>query len=272
MEKQIKNLEEQLQSQQKLAQLGMLTAGIAHEVQNPLNFVMNFAKMSKKLAADIADILSDYKESIDTEDWADIEDMLDDLNANMEKIGEHGQRATDIIQGILLQSRGKEGVKMPTDLCRITHEYVWLSYHAMRANTQGFNVSIVEEMPQEGIAIEVIPQDYTRAVLNLMNNACYAVWEKQQSAGADYKPTITVGITLREGKACVSIADNGTGMSEEVKRRLYDNFFSTKPQGKGTGLGMAITRDIVEVRHGGTLSFDSTAGEGTTFTMTLPLK
>lgn len=267
MEERIKHLEEQLQRQEKLAQLGMLTAGIAHEVQNPLNFVMNFAKMSSKLTADLMDILGDYKDQLDADDWADVEDILADLTTNMDKISEHGQRATDIIQGILLQSRGKEGVKIPSDIARLTHEYVWLSYHAMRANTNGFNVTIVENMPSSPLQAEVIPQDFTRAILNLMNNACYAVWTKQQTAPADYVPTITVTLSLEGPHFRLTIADNGEGMTAEVQQHLYENFFSTKPQGKGTGLGMAITRDIVEQRHGGSLSFQSTLGEGTTFTI-----
>ena len=269
----IKLLEEQLQRQDKLAQLGMLTAGIAHEVQNPLNFVMNFAKMSKKLADDIRDILGDYADLLDPDDKADLEDILGDLTSNMDKIAEHGQRATDIIQGILLQSRGKEGVKIPTDLQRVTHEYVWLAFHAMRAGTQGFNVSIVEDMPAQSITANIIPQDYTRAILNLMNNACYAVWERQQQGIKDYAPAITVTVGVEgTGKVRVTIADNGVGMTDEVKEHLYENFFSTKPQGKGTGLGMAITREIIEERHGGTLTFTSAPGEGTTFTILIPLK
>lgn len=265
MEERIKHLQDQLQRQEKLAQLGMLAAGIAHEVQNPLNFVMNFAKMSRKLAADLSDILQDYKDGMDDEDWADVEDILADLSTNMDKIGEHGQRATDIIQGVLMQSRGKEGVKIPSDLGRLTHEYVWLAYHAMRANTPGFNVTIVENLPSESLMLEVIPQDFTRAILNLMNNACYAVWAKQQTATADYAPTITVSLSRQEAHIRLTIADNGEGMTAEVQQHLFENFFSTKPQGKGTGLGMAITRDIIEQRHGGTLSFQSSPGEGTTF-------
>lgn len=272
MEEQIKNLEEQLLRQQKLAQLGTLTAGIAHEVQNPLNFVMNFAKMSKKLVTDMADILGDYADKIDPDDWADVQDMMADLTSNMDKVAEHGQRATDIIQGILLQSRGKDGLKMPTDMVRLTHEYVWLSYHAMRANTQGFNVNIQEDYPETPVTAMVIPQDYSRALLNLMNNACYAVWAKQQTAPADYSPTITITMHVTPNDVTILVTDNGEGMTPEVQARLYENFFTTKPQGKGTGLGMAITRDIVETRHGGSLSFQSAPGEGTTFTLRLPLR
>lgn len=272
MEERIKHLQDQLQRQEKLAQLGMLAAGIAHEVQNPLNFVMNFAKMSKKLASDLINILNDYKDQIDANDWADVEDILADLSANMDKVGQHGQRATDIIQGVLMQSRGKEGVRVPSDLVRLTHEYVWLAYHAMRAGTQGFNVSIVENLPSEPLIMEVIPQDFTRAILNLMNNACYAVWAKQQTASADYAPTITISLAKEDAHIRLTITDNGEGMTAEVQQHLYENFFTTKPQGKGTGLGMAITRDIIEQRHAGHLSFQSTPGEGTTFCIELNVR
>jgi signal transduction histidine kinase len=151
-------------------------------------------------------------------------------------------------------------------------EYVWLSYHAMRANTKNFNINIHEEY-QDGIPmLMVIPQDLSRAVLNVMNNACYALWNKTQTAGEDYSPEVTISVKTEGTDLIISIADNGEGMSEEVKKRLYENFFTTKPVGQGTGLGMGITRDIVENKHGGKISFESTEGEGTVFTFTIPIR
>ena len=272
MENQIENLKHQLKQQEKLASLGMLSAGIAHEIQNPLNFVINFSKMSDKLLRDLTEIIEDNEDKLPEDDREEVEDIVADLKENMCKIVEHGERAISIIQGILLVSRGKENEFLPSDVNHIVKEYVWLSYHAMRANDKSFNISIHEDYQQGMPKLMVIPQDLSRAVLNLMNNACYAVRMRAENEGDDYSPTISVKTSLADGMLTITIADNGEGMSDEVKQRLYENFFTTKPVGKGTGLGMAIVRDIVEQKHGGKLTFDSTLGNGTTFTITIPEK
>ena len=162
MEQQIEQLKQQLSSQEKLASLGLLSAGIAHEIQNPLNFVINFSKMSGKLLEDLEEIVGDFEDKIPEEDREDLSDIMADLKENLSKISEHGERAISIIRGILLVSRGKENEFIPSDVCKITKEYVWLSYHAMRANYKGFNVAIHEQY-QEGMPlIKVIPQDLSR--------------------------------------------------------------------------------------------------------------
>jgi signal transduction histidine kinase len=274
----IEQLKQQLQKQEKLASLGMLSAGIAHEIQNPLNFVINFSKMSNKLLDDLNDIVEDNAERLPETDREDLNDIVADLKENMSQIVENGERAVSIIQGILLVSRGKENEFVPSDVCHLVKEYIRLSYHAMRANHQGFNVTLHEQYQEDLPLMMVIPQDLSRAVLNVMNNACYAVWNKAQTAGDDYKPTIdiTVSSSSTPPASCpsltISIADNGEGMNDEVKQRLFENFFTTKPIGQGTGLGMSITRDIIENKHGGKVSFTSTEGEGTTFTFTIPIK
>jgi signal transduction histidine kinase len=271
MEKQIDTLQQQLKQQEKLASLGLLSAGIAHEIQNPLNFVINFSKMSDKLLKDLTEIIEDNEESLPADDRKEVEDIVADLKENMEKIIGHGERAISIIQGILLVSRGKENEFIPSDIAHIVKEYVWLSYHAMRANYKNFNITIHEEY-QEGLPkMMVVPQDISRAVLNLMNNACYTVWKKSQEAGESYTPAISVKVTAADGQLTVSIADNGEGMTEEVKQRLYENFFTTKPAGQGTGLGMSMVKDIVENKHNGTLTFESQEGQGTTFYITIPI-
>ena len=273
MEKQIEILQQQLKQQEKLASLGLLSAGIAHEIQNPLNFVINFSKMSDKLLKDLTEIVEDNEENISADDREEVEDIVADLKENMAKIVEHGERAISIIQGILLVSRGKEGEFIPSDINHIVKEYVWLAYHALRANHKGFNITIHESY-QDGLPqMMVIPQDISRAVLNLMNNACYAVWDRSQKEGEDYVPTIDIKTTLNvEGLLEISIQDNGVGISDEVKEHLYENFFTTKPVGQGTGLGMGITRDIVENRHHGKLTFESEIGKGTCFTIIIPVK
>ena len=268
----IDQLQQKLHKQEKLASLGMLSAGIAHEIQNPLNFVINFSKMSKRLLEDLVDIVDDNADQLPEADREDISDIVADLQENMAQIAENGERAVSIIQGILLVSRGKDNEFVPSDVCKIVKEYIWLSYHAMRANHQGFNVTIHEQY-QEGIPLAmVIPQDLSRAVLNVINNACYAVWRRDQQGQDGYTPEINVSVNMADGNINIVIADNGEGMSAEVQQRLFENFFTTKPIGEGTGLGMGITRDIIEQKHGGKISFSSTEGKGTTFTFTIPIK
>lgn len=267
----IEQLKQQLQKQEKLASLGMLSAGIAHEIQNPLNFVINFSKMSDRLLGDLTAIVEDNASLLPEADREDLTDIVDSLKENMEQIKENGERAVSIIQSILLISRGKENERMPADVCHIVKEYVRLSYHAMRANHQGFNVTLHEQY-QEGMPpVTVIPQDLSRAVLNVTNNACYAVWQKSQTAADGYTPEISISVAMEGDHLIISIADNGEGMTDEVKQRLFENFFTTKPVGQGTGLGMSITRDIIENKHGGKVTFTSTLGEGTTFTFTIPI-
>ena len=272
MEEQIEQLKEQLKKQEKLASLGLLSAGIAHEIQNPLNFVINFSKMSEKLLKDLTEIVESNKDKLPDNDREEAEYVISDLQENMSKIAEHGERAISIIQGILLISRGKDDMFIPSNIAKIVKEYVWLSYHAMRAKDKSFNVSIREHYSDNMPLVKVIPQDFSRAVLNVMNNACYTVWKKAQTAGHDYKPEISVSVGLEKDQIFITFTDNGEGMSDEVKKRLFENFFTTKPIGQGTGLGMSITLDIIENKHGGKITFDSTEGEGTTFTFTIPVK
>lgn len=272
MENQIENLKHQLKQQEKLASLGMLSAGIAHEIQNPLNFVINFSKLSDKLLNDLMEIVEDNEDRLSDDDREEIDDIVADLRENMSKIVEHGERAISIIQGILLVSRGKEGEFLPTDLQHVVHEYVWLAYHAMRANHKGFNIAIHEDYQPDIPKVMVIPQDISRAVLNLVNNACYAVWRKSQNAAADYAPALDIHVAIEGEEICISIRDNGVGMDADVQQHLYDNFFTTKPAGEGTGLGMGIIRDIVIQRHGGRLDFNTQPGEYTEFIIYIPFR
>ena len=272
MEKEIEQLREQLKKQEKLASLGMLSAGIAHEIQNPLNFVINFSKMSDKLLQDLTEIVEDNKDKLSEDDRNELSDIAADLQENMKKIVEHGERAISIIQGILLVSRGKENEFISCDVSKIVKEYVWLSYHAMRARNKKFNIAIHEQY-EEGMPMTmVIPQDLSRAVLNVMNNACYAVWKKAQESPDNYQPEVSISVATEDHQVVITISDNGEGMTEETKQRLYENFFTTKPIGQGTGLGMRIVKDIIEDKHHGKVTFDSTLGKGTTFTFTLPGK
>ncbi|MGX8695410.1 MAG: sensor histidine kinase [Prevotella sp.] len=269
----IEQLKQQLHKQEKLASLGLLSAGIAHEIKNPLNFVINFSKMSDKLLDDLAAVVEDNADRLPEADAEDLGDIVTSLKENMTQIKESGERAFSIIESILLVSRGKENEFLPSDVCHIVKEYVRLSYHAMRANYQGFNVTLHEQYQEDLPPMMVIPQDFSRAVLNVMNNACYAVWVRSQGADADYSPEISISVALSPNdQLVITITDNGEGMTDEVKQHLFDNFFTTKPVGQGTGLGMSITRDIIENKHGGKVTFSSVEGEGTTFTFTIPIK
>lgn len=256
----------------KMETLGFLSAGIAHEIQNPLNFVINFSKMSERLLTELQDIVETVKDQIDEDDAADLEDITADLVTNMQKIKEHGERATSIIQGILLISRGKEGERLPTDIPKLVHEYLWLSYHAKRANDKSFNITINEDYQENMPMLMVIPQDLSRAIVNVMNNACYAVQKRQQmesEAGNEHLPFIAVKASYENGMLTITISDNGTGIAEEVKDKLFHETITTKPVGEGTGLGMQITYDIIK-KHGGEISFDSEEGKGTTFRFDIP--
>ena len=271
LKEELDKLRDQLRQQEKLASLGLLTAGIVHEIRNPLNFVINFSKLSDNLLNDLVEDLEDNIDKLPEDDADDINDIMDDLRENLAKIKEHGERATSIIQNILQYSRGKEGVRIPSDINALTHEYVWLGYHAMRANYNGFNVSINEQYVEGVSNIMVVPQDISRAVLNVVNNAFYAVWERCKAEGEDYHPTVDISTTSNGEQFTITISDNGNGMSETVKAKLYENFFTTKPVGHGTGLGMAITRDIIVNKHRGTVDFESTENIGTTFKLTIPI-
>lgn len=269
----IEELQGQLQQSDKLASLGVLSAGIAHEIQNPLNFVINFSQMSNDMVDDLEDLFDERDIDLDSEENAEIADTLHTLRSYLAKIAEHGHRATDIIQGILLYSRGKADQFMPTDLHGLLKKYVWLSFHAMRANLVDFNVTIHEVYDPQITAVDLIPQDFSRAIINLMNNACYAVWKKQQdNPPSDYVPTVTVQTALSADRVCVTIEDNGIGMSDEVKKKLFEAFFTTKPVGEGTGLGLSITRSIIEQKHQGRISFESEEGRFTRFVVEVPLR
>ena len=272
-QKEIEKLRKQISQQEKMASLGLLSAGIAHEIQNPLNFVINFSKVSQKLLKDMQEVLDELGDALPEDSVEEIKEIMSDLEGNMNKIEENGNRASGIVRGILLYSRGKDDEYIPTDLHQLTKEYVWLSYHAVKANNKSFNVAIQEEYAVALPLVKVIPQDFSRAILNLMNNACYAVFSKSKEiADATYQPTIRVCLKKEGDRINLSIEDNGQGISEETKKKLYTPFFTTKPIGEGTGLGLSITKSIIEQKHNGTIGMDSRPGEYTRFTISIPIQ
>ncbi len=271
LERQIQDLRTQIQKSEKLSSLGILSAGIAHEIQNPLNFVINFSQMANDMVDDLTDILDEKDLDLEDEKNKELTDTIATLRSYLAKIAEHGHRATDIIQGILLYSRGKSDEFIPTPIPKLLKEYVWLSFHAMRANLTDFNVTIKEDYDPSIPEVKIIPQDISRAIINLMNNACYAVWKRQQNADSSYIPTVAVRAYRQDGYLYISIEDNGMGMPDEVKQKLFNAFFTTKPVGEGTGLGLSITRNIIEEKHHGKIAFESEENQYTRFTISIPM-
>lgn len=269
----LERLKKQASQQEKMASLGLLSAGIAHEIQNPLNFVINFSKLSCKLLQDMEDILDELHGQLSSEADEELREIMSDLQGNMFKIEENGNRASSIVRGILLYSRGKDDEFIPTDLAQLTKEYVWLSYHAVRANNKSFNVTIREDYEVGLPLVKVVPQDFSRAVLNLMNNACYAVFSKAKGISeTPYIPTIQISLKRQQDQILLSIEDNGMGITQDVKEKLFTPFFTTKPIGEGTGLGLSITKSIIEQKHGGKVEVESLLGEFTRFTIIIPIQ
>lgn len=267
----IEELQKQLENQERLSSLGLLSAGIAHEIRNPLNFIINFARVSQNLLGEYRARCGKGTAGNGAEEWKEMDDLLMLLDENLQKIVGHGNHALDIINGILLYSRGTGSDYLSTDVIGLTREYVHLSYHAMRANYKGFNASIEEEYEEGMPTVNLIPQDYIRALLNVMNNAWYAVWKKSQRNLSGYRPVVRIALYRTNGRFVLVVEDNGTGMDQETQEHIYEMFYTTKPAGHGTGIGMAIVKDIIENKHRGSISFSSVPEEGTCFTLSIPL-
>lgn len=263
----LKAAQTQLVHSEKMASLGELTAGIAHEIQNPLNFVNNFSELSLELAQEL-------KEEIEKpdRDLGLIVDLATDLAQNQEKINFHGKRAANIVTAMLQHSRSGSGKKEPTDLNLLADEYLRLSYHGLRAKDKSFNAKMHTEFDPQIGKIEAVPQDLGRVLLNLINNAFYAVSQRKNQAPEGYEPTVTVITRQLNPKTVeIRIADNGIGIPDSIKEKMFQPFFTTKPTGQGTGLGLSLAFDIVTKGHGGKMQVESTEGEGTTFVIYLPV-
>ena len=240
-----------------MASLGELTAGIAHEIQNPLNFVNNFSDVNKEL-------LAEMKEEIDKGNLDEVKSIANDVIDNEEKINHHGKRADTIVKGMLQHSRSSSGVKEPTDINALADEYLRLAYHGLRAKDKFFNVTTKTDFDQSIGKLNITPQDMGRVILNLITNAFYAVTEKKKQAGNGYEPTVSVSTKKINGKVEIKIADNGNGIPPKVLDKIFQPFFTTKPTGQGTGLGLSLSYDIVKA-HNGELKVETKEGKGTTF-------
>jgi two-component system, NtrC family, sensor kinase len=258
----LKLTQAQLIQSEKMASLGELTAGIAHEIQNPLNFVNNFSEVNTEL-------IDELKQEVDKGNLDEVKAIANDIKDNEEKINHHGKRADAIVKGMLQHSRSSSGVKEPTDINALANEYLRLAYHGLRAKDKTFNATMKTEFDESIGNINVIPQDIGRVILNLINNAFYAVDEKKKLNQNGYEPTVSISTKKNNGKVEIKVADNANGISQKVLDKIFQPFFTTKPTGQGTGLGLSLAYDIVKA-HGGEIKVETKEGEGAVFILLMP--
>lgn len=259
----LKATQTQLIQSEKMASLGELTAGIAHEIQNPLNFVINFSEVSVEL-------ISELKEELTKGDNEEATAIATDVKQNLEKIRHHGKRADGIVKGMLEHSRTSTGGKGPTDINKLADEYFRLAYHGLRAKDKSVNAELITNFDEKLPLVNVIPQDMGRVLLNLFNNAFYAVNQKKKTAGPDYKPEVTVTTLSEKNNIIIKVKDNGNGISDSIRDKIMQPFFTTKPSGEGTGLGLSLSYDIVVKGHGGSINVETKEGEYTEFIIKFP--
>lgn len=260
----LKTTQTQLIQSEKMASLGELTAGIAHEIQNPLNFVNNFSEISIELLKEMEAELKLGQTEVAI-------DIAGDVRQNLEKISHHGKRADGIVKGMLQHSRPSRGVKELVDINVLADEYFRLAYHGLRAKDKTFNAELVTNYENCLPVISIIPQDIGRVMLNLFNNAFYAVHQKQLSVSPDYKPTVELSTVAKDGQIQIKVKDNGVGVPAHIKDKIMQPFFTTKPTGEGTGLGLSLSYDIIVKGHGGTIEVNTKQGGFTEFIVSLPL-
>jgi signal transduction histidine kinase len=259
----LKSTQAQLIQSEKMASLGELTAGIAHEIQNPLNFVNNFSEVNSEL-------INELKEEADKGNLNEVKGIADDIKENEEKILYHGKRADSIVKGMLQHTRASSGQKEPTDINKLADEYLRLSYHGMRAKDKSFNAEYKTDFDETIGKINVIPQDIGRVLLNIMNNAFYAVNERLKAEGSEYVPIVTIVTKRLSDKIEIIVKDNGNGIPQKVIDKIFQPFFTTKPTGQGTGLGLSLAYDIIKA-HGGEIRVQTEEGKGTDFIVILPM-
>ena len=265
----LRTAQDRLVQTEKLASLGQLTAGIAHEIKNPLNFVNNFSGVSAELIDELQDVLS--RISIDHKDRTEINELTDTLRGNLDKVVQHGKRADAIVKNMLLHSRQGSGEHRPVDVNALVEESLNLAYHGARAEKQGFNITLERSLDPTAGEVNVFPQEITRVLLNLISNGFYAATKRKAEAnGGDYEPTLAAMTKNLGDSVEIRIRDNGTGIAPEVRDKLFNPFFTTKPVGEGTGLGLSISHDIIVKQHGGSIEVDTQPGEFTEFRIVLP--
>jgi signal transduction histidine kinase len=267
----LRNAQDRLIQSEKLASLGQLTAGIAHEIKNPLNFVNNFAELSRELLDELGEIVGAAGPVRDERATTEIGELTAMIKSNLDKVMQHGRRADSIVKNMLLHSREGGSERRSVDLNSIVEESLNLAYHGARAERPGFNIALVKDLDPAVESIDIYPQEFTRVLLNLISNGFYAAHRKKlDNGGAAFEPSLSVATKAFPDRVEIRIRDNGTGMSDVVKAKMFNPFFTTKPAGEGTGLGLSLSHDIVVKQHGGTIDVDTKLGEFTQFTITLP--
>ncbi len=261
----LKSTQAQLIQSEKMASLGELTAGIAHEIQNPLNFVNNFSEVNNELIEELKG------QKVNSQSNREAYELLNDIFQNNEKIAFHGKRADAIVKGMLQHSRKNTGIKEATDINALCDEYLRLSYHGLRAKDKSFNADFKTDFDSSISKINIVSQDVGRVILNLVNNAFYAVNEKKKMADESFKPAVIIQTKKTGDDVEIIVKDNGSGMPQQVLDKIFQPFFTTKPTGQGTGLGLSLAYDIITKEHNGTIKAESKEGEGTMFIICLPL-
>ncbi len=262
--RELKAAQEQLIQQEKLASLGQMTAGIAHEIKNPLNFVNNFAEVNLEL-------LGELEEELAAAGLADrFRDLLDDLRTNSEAVRKHGKRADSIVRTMMQHASGGAGEKVATDVNALVAEHIDLAYHGRRAHAKSFQVSIVRDFAAETGSVDLVPQAIGRVLLNLLGNAFDALMEHAARTGPGFEPEVRVATLRTASHVEIRVVDNGPGIPEEIRAKIFEPFFTTKPTGAGTGLGLSLSYDIVTQGHGGSMTVESEPGSGAAFTVRLP--
>ena len=267
----VKQMQQQIVMQEKLASLGSLTAGIAHEIKNPLNFVNNFGDLSVELIGELKEELEDLKSSIGEDNYEEVEEIMTMLVQNISKIVEHGKRADSIVKGMLMHSRGKSGEFSEVEFNDVINEYVGLAYHGLRAKDSNFNATFIKNYSENLPNLSIVRQNFGRVILNLVNNACYSTIKKKEKFGDSYEPTITVTTENTGTHVVVKIKDNGLGIPDELVQKVFNPFFTTKPTGEGTGLGLSLSYDIITQEHNGEFSVSSVEDEFAEFTIKIPV-
>jgi signal transduction histidine kinase len=264
----LRTAQDRLVQTEKLASLGQLTAGIAHEIKNPLNFVNNFSALSGELIDEMNDVLKDVK--LDDKTREEIDELTHMLKGNLEKVVQHGKRADSIVKNMLLHSREGSGEHRQADINAIVEESLNLAYHGARAEKNGFNITLKRNLDPSAGTVDLYPQEITRVFLNLISNGFYAATKRKESSNGDFEPTLSATTKSLGNRVEIRIRDNGTGIPQEVKEKMFNPFFTTKPAGEGTGLGLSMSHDIVVKQHGGKIDVDTEPGSFTEFIITLP--